>query len=413
MTQITPLSSFSNTEETSISSTRADTAVSIAGSSLLNNVKYLVIYTCGFGASDITSEPEPQVEFGSTIIAHVGSECSSSGGVNHGRGKNLCGFHIITGNGSDGLKITKRRSHGSGTTYYGGLGLIAIPLDDLTEDDDYFQTTQNGDAAELSLNNNPTATGDLLSLTKTLEATDYLILASCEVQPTSDDANNDTKTNIDIDGTDQKEDQYNISNASMANHFLSFSYARIHTFTAASHTIKIEAEALGSDTKNRAWRRGRIILIKKDIFDQMVSTTDDTSDTVGVNYSTFEDDNSHTYTPNQQEHVVVLGNAMQSTKQNFRSTYFFLLNNDDSTEFSKYIGCDYLGQNTSEVQSILVAGTEQISAEKTYKIRRSDENNTTHNQVNYSDIIVWSMELAEAGGTTLSTAKPTVSAIIG
>lgn len=391
MPSIIPLSSFSNTEESSISATFEDTAVSIVGSSLLNGVEYLILYTVSSGTSDATTVAEQRVIFGSTTLAEGAERSSSSGTVNHCRGRALTGYFIITGNGIDTLKIQKRRAFATGTCFFGGFSLIAIPLDQLTEGEDYEQITQNADAAEVTFI--APGSADLITLTKTTEADNYLVLASCEVDPKTGGTLG-CQTNVDIDGSNQKSivDTFGLF---LTGDYSGWSYARIHNLTAGSHTFKIEVAYAGVGTDPRRWRRGRIIIFKASVFDQLVSSIDDTQDTVGVNEPTEEEDNSIVYTPNQAEDVVILGNIIYKVQQTFRYTRSYLRNDTDSVEFSKSVGGDNPFSNIGEMFSNGMFGTENIAlGANTYSIQRTDENNTTHNKVENSDIIVWSMTLS-------------------
>ncbi len=396
MTALTVVSDHNNTEESTTSSTWADTAVSIAGSSLLDGVDYLVLYTASIGGSTVSAVPFARLQFGSTVIANVGGTGSSSGTPNHCRSICISGYYIITGNGLDSLQFQKARTV-IGTGYIGGQSIIAIPLDDLVENTDYFQTTQNGDTAVITSTSTTGQNQDLISLVKTTEAADYLVLASGEILAGNAVGAN-AKIRLDIDGGNKKIDM--LCNDNINQHYAGWSYAKIHTFTAASHNIAIEGQANGSGSAVRSWRRGRIILIKIASFDQLVSTSDNTVDTVGTNWTSTEVSNSHVYTANQTEDVVVIGNLMAARKQAFRYTLTFLRDNTSGLEWSKYIGVDHTLDDTTEVNSLTAIMHENINTSaKTYQFKRTDENNTTHNTVDEDDIIVWSMNTVGAPAT--------------
>ena len=73
---------------------------------------------------------------------------ASSGTPEAVRFHQLSGFHVITGNGTDGLQIAHEVV--TGTSFIKGKGIVAIPLDALTENTDYWQSVGNGDTNEAS-----------------------------------------------------------------------------------------------------------------------------------------------------------------------------------------------------------------------------------------------------------------------
>ncbi|MBW1881324.1 MAG: hypothetical protein JRJ84_23460, partial [Deltaproteobacteria bacterium] len=169
------LSSHSNAQESStVDGTNTDTF--IPGASLPGGVDHLVIYNAGFGGAGTSDEVGARIEFGSTVIGHAADEGSSSGTPEAVRIHQLSGFHVITGNGTDELRIKHQVS--SGTSFIKGKGIIAIPLDSVTENSDYWLSVGNGDA------NEATSAGAFVNVRDVTfnlpDAGDYLVLASME-----------------------------------------------------------------------------------------------------------------------------------------------------------------------------------------------------------------------------------------
>jgi len=386
MAQITPIYDIVNTQENDTVDGNS-TNCSIAGASLANGVDYLIIYCAGFGGNGTSDEVGVRVEFGATVVARAEDEGSSSGSIESQRVHQLSGCFIITGTGSDALTI-KYQIH-SGTCYVSGMALIAIPLADLTENTDYFQTMHNSDTAEA------TSTGSwttVRSLTKTFPNSTYLVIASMETAMPSGGASGGPGARFQIDTVTQKGEstkEWETNNDSI-NHF----YCRLHTLNG-SQTLRWQV-GVGQGTDSVEARRSRIIAINTAFFDQIVSSIDDTGQTCATDLPSYETYISKAYTPNQTEYVIVLANCIASAGTNYRSINMRIANTSDSTYFGQLNGDD---PKDIAVQDLLMGavGCEQISAAKTYALQIADEESSaTGGFYNYADIIIWSMELAFA-----------------
>lgn len=396
MTQLIPLFANSNTETTRTNTTWVD-KVTISGASLLNTVEYLVMYCCGGGASATSTAPGMRLEFGGAIHGFTFHRSSSSGTKISARGGQLAGYALITGDGSTDLNLQIRRQYGSGTAYMGGATLIAIPLDNFTRDTDFFDDFA-GATSDTAQTDAGASTVSLLEMTETFTAEEWIILACAEIRPGA--ASGDTSDMwLEVDGTVQKiKARYENRNAS---DWDSWSFAKVITMLAASQTVRIRIDGIVEGPTQS--RRGKIFAFKASLFDQVLNTEDNTIDTVGVNYSTFEDSLSVAYTPNQNEHVVVISNFIPESNQSFRGVIAFLRNDTDGVNFGQYNATldgpvGMLNSNHTNTRFL----TDEISVVKTFKSRRTDENNSTHNQVDEESMIIISMELAAGGATAVS-----------
>ena len=91
---ITPVSSFSNTQESTSATTLQNSDVFIAGSNLLNGEDYLIFYSVSYGGNCTTMVPEVAITYGGTSIAVGVDEGSSSGVPEAMRIASLHGYYI-------------------------------------------------------------------------------------------------------------------------------------------------------------------------------------------------------------------------------------------------------------------------------------------------------------------------------
>ncbi|HEX2896604.1 MAG TPA: hypothetical protein VHP63_00955, partial [candidate division Zixibacteria bacterium] len=76
---ITPLSSSSNTQQSTTSTTLVNSDVVIPAASLQNGVQYLIMYSGAYGGTNANAVPEVVVSYGATIIARAADEGSAEG----------------------------------------------------------------------------------------------------------------------------------------------------------------------------------------------------------------------------------------------------------------------------------------------------------------------------------------------
>ena len=107
----------------------------------------------------------------------------------------------------------------------------------------------------------------------------------------------------------------------------------------------------------------------------MTSTTTDAQSSTSASFETSDSNGQYgwdtwltnTYTPNQTEDVVVIGNGFAWQGQNYRSTAARLENTTDGTVLSEFTADDAKDTNVDRVTH-LVTGFENIDATKTYAV---------------------------------------------
>ncbi|UCC31046.1 MAG: hypothetical protein JSU86_01975, partial [Phycisphaerales bacterium] len=386
------LSSYSNTQESSTTD-GTDTDTFVLGTSLAAGVDHLVIYHAGYGGAGSSDDVGARIEFGSTVIGRSVDEGSSSGIPEAVRFHQLSGFYIVTGNGTDELRI--KHEVVIGTSYIKGKGIIAIPLDSLTETSDYWQSLHNSDTEETSTSG---VWVNVRDVTFNLpEDGDYLVLASMEATMSAGADTGGASMRLQIASTTQKMEwakEWETNSMSQ-----NFAYARIHTLTAGNNTFTLQG-GVSQGSNTAGFRRSRIIVVRASAFNQMTSTTTDaqstTADTFEVSGAQlgWDDWLTNTYTPNQPEYVVVIGNGFAWQGQNNRSTAARIENKTDAIVFSEF-ACDDAKDITVDRATHLVTASERISAGKTYALQMSNEDSTsTGSQRLFGDLIVWSMRLS-------------------
>jgi hypothetical protein len=384
-----------------------DTTESISGASLVNGRKYLVLYAISYGGNDTTSESEVIVLHGSTVIARGRDENNYGGSPSPTSmsGYNLCGSYVITGDGANGLKIQYRTDRTADTAYIKGSTLIAIPLNDLTENTDYFYAQQNGDAAAATTTNSIVA---VLTDTFTLqEAGDYLVLASCEGTMSSGGGSTEGwGMGFSITGVGaQKQEMFREWEDHDAS--ISFSYARVHTLSSGDKTLSVWGDYGQGTTAVREFRRGRIFLFNLSSFDQTVDSFDDTETEVSSSYDTWTDLITHTdYTPAQTEYVLVIGNVFgRHTHTGRRAVMARIQNTTDATEFCDFSSGTNHDENFDRL-TLTPIGCEQLTGlvPKTYKLQVSGQSAATSScYFKHADLIILSLTTVAAAGTYAKT----------
>ena len=191
--------SHSNTQQSN-GTDGADTDTFIAAVDLKSGVDYLVIYNAGFGGAGTSDEVGARIEYGSTVIGRAEDEGSSSGTPEAVRIHQLAGFAVITGTGSDELRIKHQVS--TGMSFIGGKGIVTVPLDGIIENGDYWRIVGNGDANEATSSG---AFADVRNVTFDLpDAGDYLVLASMEATMAAGTDGGGAAMRLQIGGVTQK-----------------------------------------------------------------------------------------------------------------------------------------------------------------------------------------------------------------
>lgn len=407
---ITPIIATQDTTQNTTSQTYVDVACET--SELEDGVEYLVIYRASTGGSDTDAKPEMQLLFGATTLAEVASEGRGLG--QHWDSTQCSGFCRVTGNGTDTLKFQLRSIDALDTVYAGAMKIVAIPLTEFgTEDSDFFEDGTNSGTNEVT----NAATGSwttVRTVNFTLPETgDYLVLMAVEGQP--GDSVNTTAAMVRFRGDGATLGSEFHQEWEDADDWFSFQYVGLHNFSSGSRTFAVECQSRSAAETD--YRRSRIWVINKSRWDQIIETTDTTGAT--TTSGTFVDFTglNTTYTPNQDEFVVVLGHTVAGCSTT-NSAPLQLRNNTDGTNTNVNAG-EYENDNgfdadRDQVPSLL-ATSEQIASAKDYRVQYRAEAGTAAVGKNpdntagvQSNLIVWGLT-ASAGAVTNRSASDTAS----
>ncbi len=297
---------------------------------------YLVIYSAVIGGNDFSGATVPhaqllngsqQIGLAYDRVANDNSEDPSP----HG-GALLSGFTVVSGTGLP-LKFQYKRTEFSGAQVASmkGQTIVAIPLGLLERNVDYFYEVQQG--PELTVTNAPTTFSGAGN--KVLESTfnvptsgTYLYMGSVEGQDNvSGDLANRIRAKFFGDGGAGLSPEFSYSpDAGSLFTFVNFTEIDILDLDAGAHTFTIEGAS--TITNNLDFSRGRNILVNTASFDQLsrsrrtsvlqllnpVSTAD--------HWNTGTNITSKSYTPNQNERVLILGHAVGSSQNSNGTTRF-------------------------------------------------------------------------------------------
>ncbi len=400
----------SNSEDSLLSLTYAKldvTNVVIHPSELANGHRYLILYNAGLGATNAASEVAVRVMYGATEIAEAVYEADheaaiSGSNIDNGprsaQGGALTGFYVLTANGSDSLFMEYKFSEIGGGCYISGKCLMTIDLSNLTNDTHYFDSVQNGSGVVIRDSSDATTDTTLLSDTYTTEAGDYLVLASGECWDSLNSSTTFSKQcYLMIDGTVQgpagggKHTWEDISD------IWNWSYAKIHTFTAASHTFRIrigniDTPAAGVEVYGR---RGRIILIKKSAYFDVQTRSHDGFISIANDYNTWATDTSLTYTNNTgtTENIVLIANGSVRGVDADDHGVVRLLNNTDAVAFSEVgTGNSREANDTIAVTSIGFISQLANAGSKQILYQASGDSTTNNQTLGFVRLIAWNLK---------------------
>ena len=219
------------------------------------------------------------------------------------RAGHLSGYAIVTGAGNSNSDIEFAWLTRNGSVLAGLYfpRIIAIPLNLITENTDYWVFEKLGDQGG-GISTNTWA--DIGSVTLTdVDAGEYLVMASTEMKTVSGDM---VQTRIQIDSVAQK-DPFIEQSRDTARHNMISAYARVHTLGAGTHTITLQGgNYLGVYDKH--YHRSKIIVIKASLWNQIVDTSDDTPVSTTDSYPNGREFESRTITLASSGYILGLSN---------------------------------------------------------------------------------------------------------
>lgn len=287
MAKITPITATQDTVQTTTANADAD--ASCETSALANGVDYCVIYCGNMGSSGTGAKPNLSLRLGGTSGTKIAEGVDEGlGNSTHYGGGQCAGATKVTGNGSDTLAFTFGYNNPT-TTYAGAMSIAAIPLDNLTEDEDWFWDGDNSSTEEVT---NAVSTWETQrSVTWNLPETgDYLIIMSNEAKAsnrTTSATGYASRTRYYVGATELQPTETgegHIREWEDPDVWGSNAICTVENLTAGNNTFKIEAASRGDfDESNH--RRGQIFVFK--LTNTFVKWTH-TQDTTGVSSATVD-----------------------------------------------------------------------------------------------------------------------------
>lgn len=400
MANIVPIIAVQDTPQSTSSTTMVD--ANCETSVLANGVDYLVIVCGNHGGSDTSCVSAAQILFGSTVIGYSASE--GRGTALHADSTQLNGFKKVTGNGTDTLKIQFQCITSSDTAYIGAMAIIAIPLDDLTLNTDYWFTGSNSSGWEQE---DPSSWTTLKTMSPTLPADDYLILMSAEASSPTTTASDGYNIRGIADGsyicetegsgygwTEEPEDTNDVFN---------ISWLTMETLSAGSRTFTIECNNIGSAVCD--FRRSNIWVFKKSSFAQILQNKFSTS--INTSSSTYVDWTASdlAINPTVQSYILALGYAV-GMDSSFYSPLIELYNATETAEH-RIDGGEYVNEygtgGADRVATMLAHCGQYNTGSDTWRFRVRSPGGTVYwgrNNPNTADIqsnlILWQLSTVEA-----------------
>jgi hypothetical protein len=400
-----PLFAFQDTEQQTQSTTFIDANCETTG--LRRDVEYLVMYAGAvggqFAASNLAS-PRLRLVHGSDEIAIAGDGTSPPSATFANNGVALGGFTVVTGTGAS-LKLEFRDILGSDISAVDAMSIVAIPLENLNRGEDYFYDVQN--SSSFSVTNAPTSFSNagnrVLQSTFNIPATGtYLYLASVEAQEAN--AVRKIRARFYVDNvTLGPEHIYSATTAYSEDHEPNFQVVDILPLGPGNHTFRIEGASTISGSATADFRRGRNILIRVGAFDQLGKSSRTT--TFSTASSTFSSVVGRSYTPRQNEKLLVIGHGFGSST-NTNSVALACLRDDTSginyREDSGYTqNTGGLGTAFSDTIPTLMLHMQDVTKgqAKTWRFMGRSRDNTTiinwgtvaTGTATNTDIFTWSM----------------------
>ena len=401
--QITPVISTTTsvitlTGNTYAYSSAASPAIFLEGGvDLISGKKYLILYNVSFGANDVSALAEVFLvdDGGNVDYAYGAGEGEDFGDDEATRISNLAGAFIYTSDGTD-MEYAYRTIAPGDQIWMAGATIMAIPLEGLVEDTDYWYV--GDDLQDTPVVETATGTVTVNTLTKTLpEAGNYLVFSSCEAEtPDSAGPGDGDMMRLKIDGVIQKESFQKETEDLRDRHC--FSYARVHNLTAASHTFIVEG-ASQKGTSDKKFYRSRIAVFKASRFDQIAFDQEDSSTAITAQYPSSDTGTTVVYVPNQNESVVVINNAIAWRTGPGSAMMRTGVSGTAITEFASEQNLPGTDQDRGTYTQ---HSTEALTAPKTYNSLFSETVEDVTNGVDpetsfyqYVDTIVWSMSVVD------------------
>jgi hypothetical protein len=302
-------------EQTTTSLSLIDASIETAP--LLNGVEYLVIYAGNTGNSSVSRATELQVQHAGVKIGGGIGEKSGLGtfGNNHFNGNTITGIYKVTGNGTGTIKMQFRTLDVIQTAYVGAMSIICIPLDNFTQNVDYYyEETANSETYVVvsAPIQDPPTTALISSNFAGMAAGDWIFLWSQETA-IGNGTNRGFTTRFQVDGNTIGPSRYARHNTNGNGN--TYTFTGVNTVNIPSPgdvSVDLLVSSLLSPEANS--RRGRVFAINTALFTQVLSTTNSAG--FKTSTSSFQDFNglNTTITPtNVASPIIILTSATSYT----------------------------------------------------------------------------------------------------
>ena len=382
MADITPIVATAYTPESTTSTSSVFS--SLESGVLADGVEYLVFARGGVGGNDTDAKPIGLAALGDTggspgdgtQFASVRRE--GRGLSNHWDSGQFQAFAILTGDGTSRLYTYFRNQLSSDEAFLGAQVLIAIPLDQLTPDEDYFFDQQVGvsDADQVdNIDDTPQAIGGTITFDLPGPTQDWIALGAVNANYSGGSASDAHQAALFVDDAQvgptwhkEWEDSQDLS------HF-PFAYL-LEDIAAGEHDFELRVSNRQSNAVVGG-RRHRMILLRKDAFAQVIEVIDTTG--VGTPFSNGSYDESASFMDQAisvgQANRHVLGIAIVSGGNSTTQTTLMELRNEtddvsDSVDAGEYENDSGFDSGRDQVPTMLLYCQQHTSTDpKTISVR--------------------------------------------
>jgi hypothetical protein len=380
--------------------------VKVPQANLVSGHEYLIIYNMAMGGTNAAGIIDGIVRYGTAdTIAHCAYETDAetvtlANGPASGSGGGMYGFYFLSANGSDSIWLEAKWSAAQ-AGYLMGKCLTAIDLNNLTENTHYWQSVQTGDAT-VATDTTTSATDDtaLVAVTFNLPATeDYLVLASAEFWG-GNTATGSTHCFLNINGATQKQPGKHTWEDNLDRY--SFAYASLQSLSSGNNACSLMiGNADGNHDTNG--RRGRIIIIRKSAYVDIVQQARTPTKNITTDYNTWSQDTSLTYTNNTgtTENIVFIAHSQFGHVDPDDHTVGRLLNNTDAVSQSEVVNTN--PRETQDTIPVIATGFVANLADGGAKemIFQVAGDSTATNQFSLqASLIAWNMKESTAPPAT-------------
>lgn len=342
-----------------------------------------------FGASAGSTVGSPSANLrcqfaGSTVGESEDRHIVANGAWN---GTNLSGWKMVSGNGVSTAIIQADLDTGGSGQDVSAASIMAIPLDDmgLVENTDYWYDNGSDSTTTISTGDGQVTINSLV--TSSLTAGDYILFGYMESGATNNTSV--TESRFYMDGVAYSSNWSRLQNLGGTT-LRSTAFVRKVTLSEGVHTFEARGQVFFLSSGQ--FRRANLAIVRADAFDQVEGLRSGTNTAVSNDTFTKVSASEITYTPNQEETIVVFANPDAFTGTNQVSPSYKLVNETDGIDYM--VDASNLHHSTSNESHGLLLFTklDNVYTPHTFSLSVREPDNTgstvTHNTVN---MVVWGL----------------------